>query len=150
MIRKTLPRHTLFPLLLSMIGLSGCANSLPIFSEWMPDNGPTITGSIFAPAATLSTELNATDWEKANLALEAALRPENSGAPVSWENKTTAAKGSFRPLGIAFLQEGDLCRYFSAQIIIENVARPPMQGTACRSGASEWKISDIKRQVKQG
>jgi len=150
MIRRRLSHRNLFSALLCTISLGGCASSLPIFSELIPDSAPATTGSIFAPAATLSTELNAADWEKANQALETALRPENIREPVQWENKTTAARGNFRPLGIAFLQEGDLCRSFSAQIIIENVARPAMQGTACRSGASEWKISEVKRLVRQG
>ncbi len=150
MIQNRLSRSKLLSVMLCTLSLGGCANSLPIFSELMPDSGPITTGSIFAPAVTLSTELNASDWEKANQALETALRPENTHEPVQWENKKTAARGNFRPLGIAFLQEGDLCRSFSAQIIIENVARAPMQGTACRSGASEWKISDVKRLVGQG
>jgi surface antigen len=150
MIRSRLSRHQLLTVLFCTISLGGCANSLPFFSEMMPDSAPMITGSIFAPAATLSTELNSADWEKANQALGTALRPENIHEPVQWENKTTAARGNFRPIGIAFLQEGDLCRAFSAQIVIENVVRPAMQGTACRSGASEWKISEVKQLVKQG
>ena len=110
MIRSRLSRHQLLTVLFCTISLGGCANSLPFFSEMMPDSAPMITGSIFAPAATLSTELNSADWEKANQALGTALRPENIREPVQWENKTTAARGNFRPIGIAFLQEGDLCK----------------------------------------
>jgi surface antigen len=137
-------------LVATMSGLSGCASSLPIFSELIPDGTPVSTGSIFAPASSLSSELNPADWEKARQALDSALKPENIRDAVSWENTATAARGHFRPLGIAFIQEGDLCRNFTAQITIENIARPLMQGTACRSGASDWQISDVKRIVKQG
>ena len=122
MIQNRLSRSKLLSVMLCTLSLGGCANSLPIFSELMPDSGPITTGSIFAPAVTLSTELNASDWEKANQALETALRPENTHEPVQWENKKTAATsaGSF------------------------------VSPSACRSGASDWKISYVKRLVGQG
>jgi surface antigen len=150
MIRPKTAFRRLALLVVTTMGLGGCASYLPIFSELIPDTSPAATGSIFAPAASLSTELNAADWEKANQALDSALKPDNTREAVAWENKSTAARGHFRPLGIAFMQDGDLCRAFTAQIIIENIARPLMQGTACRSGAGEWQISDVKRLVKQG
>jgi len=150
MMRRTIPIARHFGLFLCLFSVAGCANSLPIFSELLADKSPITTSSIFSTASTLSTELNATDWERANEALETALKPTNTKEQVRWENEITAARGTFRPLGIAFVKEGDLCRAFAAQIVIENVARPMLQGTACQDGTGEWKISDVKRLARQG
>ncbi len=150
MIRRTIPKARHIGLFLCLVSLGGCANSLPIFSKFMPDDAPSTTGSLFSPAATLSSELTAADWEKANQALDTALKPDNTTLTVQWDNPKTAARGNIRPLGDAFVREGDLCRLFASQIVIENVARPTMQGTACRNGASEWHVSDVKRLTRQG
>ncbi len=150
MMRRTIPVARQFGLFLCLFSVTGCANSLPIFSELLADKSPITTSSIFSTASTLSTELNAADWERANAALEAALKPNNTKELVQWENEMTAARGNFRPLGIAFVKDGDLCRVFAAQIVIENVSRPMLQGTACQDGTGEWKISDVKRLIRQG
>lgn len=150
MMRRTIPKARHIGILLSLLTLGGCANSMPFFSEMIPDDAPSTTGSLFSPAAKLSNELTAADWEKANAALDTALKPDNANLPVQWENRSTSARGNFRPLGVAFIKDGDLCRAFASQITIEDVARPSMQATACRNGASDWRISDVKRLPRQG
>jgi hypothetical protein len=105
---------------------------------------------LFSPSATLSNELTGADWQKAFDALAAALRPDNIDGSVQWENRVTATKGNFRPLSAAFVRDGDLCRAFVSQISIENKVRPMMQAIACRSGASDWQISDVKSLNRQG
>jgi hypothetical protein len=150
MISTSIPKARHLVLVFSLLSLGGCANSLPFFSELIPDDVPSTTGSLFSPSATLSNELTSADWEKANNALGAALRPDNIDNSVQWENRATAAKGYFRPLNAAFVRDGDLCRAFVSQITIENKVRPTMQAIACRSGASDWQISDVKGLVRQG
>jgi hypothetical protein len=144
MMRRKIPNARHIGILLCLLALGGCANSMPFFSEMIPDEAPSTTGSLFSPSATLSNELTAADWDKANAALDTALKPDNTSLPVQWENRSTSARGNFRPLGVAFVKE------FASQITIENVARPSMQAIACRNGASDWRISDVKRLTRQG
>jgi len=150
MIRSSIPKARHLVLVFSLLSLGGCANSLPFFSERLPDDIPITTGSLFSPSATLSNELTGADWQKAFDALAAALRPDNIDGSVQWENRVTATKGNFRPLSAAFVRDGDLCRAFVSQISIENKVRPMMQAIACRSGASDWQISDVKSLNRQG
>jgi surface antigen len=127
--------------------VAACANSLPLFADWMPDNTQVATGSISSPATALSPELTPSDWDKASAALDNALRPANSSEPVTWQNRATQAHGQFKPVGMAFVRGDDLCRIFQANYTIANISRPALQGLACRSSDGAWQISEVKRAV---
>ena len=148
-ITRTIPKARHICLFVCLMGLGGCANSIPIFSEMMPDDGPKTTGSIFSPSTSLSTELTASDWKKANEALDSTLKPENASLSAEWDNPATGTHGTFKPVGEAVVRDGDFCRSFSAQITVKNSVKPPMQGTACRTAAGEWQIADVNSTLGQ-
>jgi surface antigen len=121
---------------------------------------PDITGSI-SPAPSranslspgqislFSPKLDEEDWRRAKAALATALDPQGNGAQVGWDNGESGAKGSFAPIGNAFLAKDDICRAFVAAVSVKEPERW-FQGTACRVTPAEWQIKDVKPWKKLG
>ena len=132
------------PYLLIAAGLVGCASDIPLVATLLPDNDVMMTGSILSSPSPFSPNLTATDWVLAKNSLDTALGPDNTAKAITWSNVTTHARGSFRPLGSAFVRDGALCRSFLAEIAILSVEKTRMQATACRIGAEPWQIGEIR------
>jgi surface antigen len=127
-------------LLAVALGLCGCATSIPLPAFISPDD---VTGSIRAPISPLSSALDAEDWRRAKSALAVALDPQGNGAPVSWDNPTSGAKGSFKPVALAYAQDGLICRAFEADIGGKVPARQ-VTGLGCRDKTGEWDVSQVR------
>ncbi len=110
-----------------------------------------VTGSIAPkPAAPLSPAqpsplsplLDQEDWRRAQAALATALDPQGNGGAVRWENSDNGHKGSFAPVGNAFLIKDDICRTFVSSLSIDGPEQW-LQGTACRLSPTEWTIKTV-------
>jgi surface antigen len=138
--------------LAAAVALSACSLTLPF-----QDHGaglqadPETTGSITArpPAATtadatpFSASLDDEDRRRQRAAIATALDPQGNGGLVKWENPDSGAKGTFAPIGNAFLVQHDICRVFVASVI-EKSRDEWYQGTACRVLPGEWRMRDVK------
>ncbi|MCA3563844.1 MAG: hypothetical protein IOC90_12495 [Methylocystis sp.] len=91
--------------------------------------------SVFSP------KLDVEDWRRARAALATALDPQGNGGHVRWENPESKNKGSFAPIGNAFLVRDDICRVYVAMVAAGDPEQW-FQGTACRLSANEWLIKD--------
>lgn len=118
----------------------GCTISFPMMSL-IPSS--ETTGSIAPNVSPLSTKLEGEDWRRAKAALNTALDPVGNGAPVAWSNPETATKGSFAPVGQPFVKNDELCRSFVAALTFGS-QEEWLQGAACRVGAEEWTVQDVK------
>lgn len=127
-------------LLAASLGLGGCATSIPLPAFISPED---VTGSIRAPVSPLSSALDSEDWRRAKSALAVALDPQGNGAPVSWDNPASGAKGSFKPLAPPYAQEALICRAFEADMGGKLPARQ-VTGLGCRDKSGEWAISQIR------
>jgi surface antigen len=127
--------------LVSTLQLAGCATVIPLpsFTGISKDD---ITGSI-ARTSPLSDNLNGEDWRRAKGALGVALDPQGNGAPVSWENPQSQARGSFVPVGQAWAKDDEICRTFLADLGGSHPQRQ-LQGNACRSKDGEWKVGKVE------
>jgi surface antigen len=99
--------------------------------------------SVFSP------KLDAEDWRRALAALVTALDPQGNGGHVLWDNGASRNRGSFAPVGNAFVVKDEICRVYVAMV----AAGEPeewFQGTACRISASEWLIKDAKPWKRPG
>jgi len=130
----------------ALLALSGCGSTLPLFSNLIPDHTPFYTSAIRSEATVLSDRLSANDWNEAYGALADALGPDNAGTVVTWEGSSGQAKGSFKAQGSAFIRAGDICRAFAADVKFANEAATGVAGTACRTTAGRWQISDATPQ----
>ncbi len=121
---------------------------------------PDITGSITPRAAKatdlqpgqispFSPKIDEEDWRRAKSALATALDPQGNGANVGWDNPASGAKGSFAPIGNAFVIKDDICRTFIATVSLKE---PDLwfQGSACRITPAEWQIKDFKPWKRPG
>ena len=127
-------------LLLLGPALGGCTLSFPMMSL-LPAS--ETTGSIGQAVSPLSPALEGEDWRRAKAALNTALDPTGNGAPVAWSNPETATKGSFVPVGLAFVRNDELCRNFLAGLSFGS-REEWLQGAACRVGSEEWTVQDVK------
>ena len=118
----------------------GCTISFPMMSL-IPTS--ETTGSITQSVSPLSPKLEGEDWRRAKAALNTALDPTGNGAPVMWSNPETATKGSFAPVGQAFLKNDELCRNFMAALTF-GAKEEWLQGAACRVGSEDWTVQDVK------
>jgi surface antigen len=118
--------------LAAALGLGGCATSIPLPAFISPDD---VTGSIRAPISPLSSALDAEDWRRAKSALAVALDPQGNGAPVTWDNPASGAKGVFKPLAQAYAQDG---------LIGGKVPARQVTGLGCRDKAGEWEVSQVR------
>jgi surface antigen len=96
----------------------------------------------------LSPKLDEEDWRRARASLATALDPQGNGSVVRWENPDSAAKGSFGPVGNAYLMKDDICRVFVATLSAKS-PEELFQGSACRISHSEWQIRELKPWKKQ-
>lgn len=122
------------------MGLGGCATAIPLPS--FTGSAADVTGSI-RPVSPLSGDLDIEDWRRAKGAMGLALDPQGNGAPVSWDNPKSGAKGSFTPVGDAKPVDDKICRAFLADLG-GSVSARSLQGTACRDKAGEWTVGDVK------
>lgn len=122
-----------------MAWLSGCAASIPLPSFISDDD---ITGSIRPQVSPISSALDQEDWRRARSALAVALDPQGNGAPVSWDNAASGARGTFRPLAAAFAQDGRVCRTFEADIGGKIPARR-VTGLGCRDKTGDWDVTNV-------
>jgi len=126
--------------ILLALAAGGCtAIPLPSFYGVSRDD---VTGSI-RPASPLSPNLDVEDWRRAKGAMALALDPQGNGAPVSWDNPRSGARGAFTPVGQATPVDDRICRAFIAELGGSAPARS-LQGTACRNRAGEWTIGEVK------
>lgn len=121
--------------------LAGCATAIPLpsFTNISKDD---VTGSI-RPQSPLSPNLDGEDWRRAKGALAVALDPQGNGEPVTWENPATKIRGSFVPVGQAWLKDESVCRTFLAELGGAHPARS-LQGNACRDKAGEWSVDKVE------
>jgi surface antigen len=123
--------------------LGGCGISFPMASL-LPEEAPESTSSLKPkPVSQLSPELGAEDWRRAKSALAVALDPQGNGASAAWENPDSGFKGSFTPVGQAFVKSDEICRAFLASLQGRN-GSSRLQGTACRLSGAEWSVKDVK------
>jgi surface antigen len=127
-------------LALAALSLAGCATAIPLTS--FMGSSADVTGSIPA-SAKLSPYLDAEDWRRAKGAMALALDPQGNGAPVSWDNAKSGARGSFTPVGEARPVDDRICRAFLADVGGAAPSRA-LQGTACRDKSGEWTLGDVK------
>jgi hypothetical protein len=120
--------------------LGGCSTAVPLPSFISRED---VTGSIPSPPSPLSPALDAEDWRRARSALAVALDPQGNGAPVSWDNPASGAKGVFKPTGNAYVQDGRVCRSFDADIGGKVPARQ-VQGLGCRDKEGDWSVGQVK------
>ncbi len=138
------------------LGLAGCSLTAPL--EPLPKAGVAtadtslVTGSIaprIAAAATLSPQLDQEDWRRARAALATALDPQGNGGAVRWDNADSGHKGSFSPVGDAYLVKDEICRSFVASLTLDEPERW-LQGSACRMSPTEWMIREAKPWKRPG
>jgi surface antigen len=145
-----------------MLSLAGCSLMLPFEGgrSGALQADPTITGSITPASAKANTlppgqvspfspKLDEEDWRRAKAALATALDPQGNGGQVGWDNADSGAKGSFAPIGNAFLAKDDICRAFIAAVSVKEPEQW-FQGSACRVTPAEWQIKDVKPWKKLG
>jgi surface antigen len=128
-------------LLAAGLPLAGCATAIPLAS--FMGSSADVTGSIPPPSAKLSPYLDSEDWRRAKGAMGLALDPQGNGAPVSWDNAKSGARGSFTPVGEARPVDDKICRAFLADVGGAAPARA-LQGTACRDKSGDWTLGDVK------
>jgi hypothetical protein len=136
---------------LTAIAGSACSLTMPFEDRSASlQADPEITGSITPrpPAATadatpFSTTFDAEDLRRQRAAMATALDPQGGGGIVKWDNPDSGAKGSFAPIGNAFLAQHDICRVFVASVI-EKAKEEWCQGTACRVMPGEWRLKDAR------
>ncbi len=129
-------------LCLTAFAVGGCAISIPIAGLQAADDND-VTGSIAKPTTKLSRKLDSEDWRRARAALGVALDPQANGAAAKWDNPETRLSGSFQPVGLPYPADGLVCRAFIARIDGAKGAED-LQGAACKEGASEWDVKDVR------
>jgi surface antigen len=134
------------------VASAGCSVSFPIMGLSSKAEDEIVTTSSIAPApasskpvalASLAHELGPEDLRRADGAMTVALDPQGNGAPVSWDNPQSGAKGSFTPVGGPFVRSDEICRAFIAHV--QTQTKPArLQGTACRPSGGEWAVKDMQ------
>lgn len=84
------------------------------------------------------------DWAAARTALAEALHEKDAAPSVPWENYASATRGTVTPLGGKSVEgKSGTCREFLMSFVRE--AREDwLQGEACRSGKSGWKVDQAR------
>ena len=85
----------------------------------------------------------------ARAALATTLDPQGNGAAVRWDNADSGHKGSFAPVGDAYLVKDEICRSFVASLTVAEPERW-LQGSACRQSPTEWTIRETKPWKRPG
>lgn len=138
------PRYLLRALALfpCAAGLGACSVSVPL-APLNASAGDDVTGSIRKDAPALSRRLDPEDWRRAKAAMGTALDPQGNGASVGWSNGQSGARGTFVSVAQAYPTDGRICRAFIAKVETAEGAED-VQGTACREGAGDWDLRDVK------
>jgi surface antigen len=132
--------------------LAACSLTLPFQDRATALQADTeITGSITprppvsnkAETSPFSPSLDQEDMRRQRAALATALDPQGNGGVVRWDNPESGSKGSFAPIGNAFLVQHDICRVF-VTAVIERGREDWFQGTACRVMQGDWRMRDVK------
>jgi surface antigen len=111
-------------------GLAGCSMQIPSFIDASP------TGSAKSATYPFAQE----DWAKAQPALLAAIRADESDDPAQWSNATSGRRGVIVGVGARFAKGGATCRAFVARIADNGESRAT-QGDACEK-AGDVTVSD--------
>jgi surface antigen len=136
----------------ALLTLPACSLTLPFQDRGAAlQADPEVTGSITPrpPARTVieaspfSPSLDEEDMRRQRAALSTALDPQGNGGLVRWDNPDSGAKGTFAPIGNAFLVQHDICRVFVTSVL-EKAREDWFQGTACRVMPGEWRMRDVK------
>lgn len=133
--------HAPAVIVIAALALSGCATAIPLPSI-MGVSRDDVTGSINQPSP-LSASLDVEDWRRARGAMALALDPQGNGAPVSWDNPRSGAKGSFVPVGAARPAGETICRAFLAELG-GSITPQNLQGDACRDASGEWTLGKVQ------
>lgn len=137
---------------MAAMALSACSLTLPFQDRGSAIQADSeITGSITprlpeharTEASPFGPALDDEDQRRQRAALSTALDPQGNGGVVRWDNPDSGAKGSFAPIGNAFLLQHDICRVFVASVI-EKSRDEWYQGTACRGAPGDWRMRDVK------
>jgi surface antigen len=149
-------------LLAASLFVAGCSLTMPFESTRSASllTDPDITGSIPQKAddakqagpgivSIFFPKMDEEDFRRANSALVTAMDPQGNGGHVRWENNESHAKGSFAPIGNAYLVKDDICRVFVAMAAFKG-PEEWVQGTACRTGPGTWAIKETKPWKKPG
>ncbi|MEJ0052733.1 MAG: RT0821/Lpp0805 family surface protein [Methylovirgula sp.] len=137
--RVGLTRASAWPLLAVLFTattLSGCSVSMPMGSLLGDDDS---TGSI---QKSQFDGLVGEDWRRAKAALASALGGDEAKNSVAWANPDSGAKGSFVPVGSAYLTASGTCRAFAAAVDRHD-ADDSLQGTACAGKDGDWLVTDV-------
>lgn len=127
---------SLLAVLFATAALGGCSVSMPMGSLLGDDDS---TGSI---AKSQFDGLVGEDWRRAKAALAAALGGSDAKNTVAWANPDSGAKGSFEPVGSAYLTASGTCRAFAAAVDRHD-ADDSLQGTACTGKDGDWLVTDV-------
>ncbi len=120
----------------------GCAISIPV-PGLSSQAAEDVTGSIAKPVTSLSRKLEVEDWRRARAALGVALDPQSNGAAAKWDNPESGLNGAFQPVGLPYPADGLVCRAFVAHVDGRK-GREDLQGAACKEGAGEWDVRDVR------
>jgi surface antigen len=126
--------------------LAACSVSMPIGSFVPSGHLEDETGSI--SNEQFSNFLVGEDWQRARVALAAALDPQGAGATVRWDNPLSGVKGSFVADGKPYPSDAGVCRAFVADID-RKTADDALHGTACADKGGEWTVT-IVEPVRKG
>lgn len=154
---------------LALVGLQGCAMSLPSLWERKEVSPPAaqqaaapaqanpeptlITGSVrrpvdLAPGApatregALAVPMGATDWAIARRALVEALADRADTPSVPWDNPQNGARGTITALQRSHAEAGRVCRGFLGSRI-EGRAETWFEGRACGAGI-HWDVVEVR------
>ncbi len=127
---------SLLAVLFASGALGGCSVSMPMGSLLGDDD---TTGSI---ERSQFDGLVGEDWRRAKAALAAALGGSEAKNTVDWANPDSGAKGSFEPVGSAYLTASGTCRAFAAAVDRHD-ADDSLQGTACTGKDGDWLVTDV-------
>ena len=127
---------SLLAVLFATSALGGCSVSMPMGSLLGDDD---TTGSI---QKSQFDGLVGEDWRRAKAALSAALGGAQAKSSVAWANPDSGAKGSFAPVGSAYMTASGTCRAFAAAVDRHDLD-DSLQGTACTDKDGDWLVTDV-------
>ena len=117
--------------LAAALALSGCSMSIPALVDRAP------TGSVKSPTYPFADE----DWAKAEPALIAAIRAEDTDTAEQWTSEASGRRGAVIGVGGRFARGAATCRAFVARIRDGEDSRA-VSGSACEK-AGAVTLSDV-------
>jgi surface antigen len=143
------------------MAMGGCSLTMPFEERSAASQADAdVTGSVTprppkdialppGQVSPFSAKLDDEDWRRQRAALATALDPQGNSGSVRWENTDSGAKGSFAPIGNAFVFRHEICRAFVATVTAGEPEQS-FQGSACRSTPTDWAIKDVTPGKKAG